>query len=254
MKKYKLIKEYPGSPKLDTKVIPTTTGSCPIYLIENSTSYAFGHDIIQNNPEFWKLVVEKDYEILTVNPTEKNQVYNDKSKVITWGICNKDFTFWSIHSVKRLSDGEIFTINDNTKYGCIDNFYIKNDHLLATTVLESNGRYLKKLEKIKQLLFTTEDGVNIFEGDVSYEVKSNGKIKNKPLEWFPSKHHLNHINNNNLNFSTKEKAEEYVLMNKKSLSVEDVLSVWSGLSGNTRESLLSQSILMFRIIKFLKNK
>src|SRR5690606_23114725 len=130
-------------------------------------------------------VIEKDYEILSLSfgddiylKTGKKiksfpyeGLYNefrvpDKNGCITdREIKGTDKYDVKIHSVKRLSDGEVFTIGDNTKYGCIDNFYIKNNYLLATTVLESNGRYLKDLEKSKKPLFTTEDGVDIFEGD-----------------------------------------------------------------------------------------
>ena len=101
--------------------------------------------------------IKKDYEILSV--ITNNNKFIEK-------VYNQDATiepYWKIHSVKRLSDGEIFTIGDNTKYGCIDKFYIKNNYLLATTVLESNGRYLKDLEKLKQKLFTTEQRSEIEE-------------------------------------------------------------------------------------------
>tara|TARA_R110002124_G_scaffold281430_1_gene455641 strand:+ start:927 stop:1265 length:339 start_codon:yes stop_codon:yes gene_type:complete len=84
----------------------------------------------------------------------------------------------------------------------------------------------------KEKLFCTEDGVDIFEGDIVYEVKSNGKIKKEPLEWTPSKYHLNYINNKtNMSFSTKKAAEEYILMNKPCLTLNEMLN-YLGKIGN----------------------
>lgn len=197
----------------------------------------------KNYPEFWEKVVEKDYEILsfiatincvgdkykTIRKPDKHYTVDD---YLYKGCCVENGNY-NIHSVKRLSDSQIFTIGDiiDTR---VDNKYkqeileinlgINNNFLKDKLIFKTKAGYvvIDIAIKTKQKLFTSEDSVDIFEGDKSYEVKSNGKIKNKPLEWFPSKHHLNHIKNNNLNFSTKEKAEEYILLNKPVLSLNDI--------------------------------
>lgn len=72
---------------------------------------------------------------------------------------------------------------------------------------------LKNAVKSK-ILFRTEDDVDIFEGDRVYSVTPNfcigysGSLKYKPIQ---------------LCFSTKEAVEEYILMNKPSLSINDVM-------------------------------
>ena len=212
MRKFKLIKEYPGSPKLGT--------------INGGTMNTLSLAIVDNQPEFWEEIIEKDYEVLSLIGKSQKEPYRIlnpntglfKHSTCTYYIEELDLNYllsggYNIHSVKRLSDGEIFTIGDNTKYGCIDKFYIKNNYLLSTTVLESNGRYLKYLEKIKQPLFTTEDGVDIFKGDSFYTIDSNFKIQ------FLKNSDEDEVDNA---WSTKEKAEEYILVNKPCLSLNDL--------------------------------
>lgn len=78
------------------------------------------------------------------------------------------------------------------------------------------------VEKIKQPLFTTEDGVDIFEGDSYYsynlELDISSKFDSACLK-------ISGKNTDNKYFSTKEKAEEYILMNKPCLSLNDVLKL-----------------------------
>ena len=96
------------------------------------------------------------------------------------------------------------------------------------------------VEKVKQPLLTTEDGVDIYEGDVFYSTRKNGlgsilKYTGHPLENASKK------NEDFVDFSTKEKAEEYILMNKPVLSLSDV---WDHLSIKNRKLITS----------FVKNK
>ena len=111
MNKYKLIKEYPGSLQLGTKILSDDT------------------QFVTNFPEFWEKVVEKEYEILSfsfnnnrIDTLRENGLYG-----ISTGICKQDignygidsYSSWDINSVKRLSDGEVFTVGDNFKDGII---------------------------------------------------------------------------------------------------------------------------------------
>lgn len=225
MKKYKLIKTFPGSPELGTI---EEVEHCFKNLMMGSNGKCLYN--ISESPEFWELIVEKDYEILTVNPTENHKVYNDKSKIVFWSVCNKDFEYWKIHSVKRLSDSEIFTIGDNTTFGCIDEFYIKHDKLLFTTVLDPCGKNISTANKIKTPLFKTEDGVDIFEGDSYYAINTtffNNYGSQKAFDkkspdltpfWQSNKSVCKY-------FSTKEKAEDYIINNKPCLSFNDIENI-----------------------------
>ena len=204
--KYILKKEYPGSPKLGN-------------IIDN-----LENDWIENYPEFWKLVVEKNYEILSV--ITNNNKFIEK-------VYNQDATiepYWKIHSVKRLSDGEIFTIGDKvfSEYVnyTINKISIVNDKCMVSALYDTNNpngsrlHYnLNNLKKAKKPLFTTEDGVDIFEGDKYFicTASLSNCINNEGIvgKFFKP-------NPNYKYFSTKEKAEEYILYNKPCLSLEDL--------------------------------
>ena len=67
MNTYKLKKVYPGLPK-DWEIGIEVGLGCRTYGYSpcngKYTNWYINNDIIENNPEFWEKVVEKDYEIL----------------------------------------------------------------------------------------------------------------------------------------------------------------------------------------------
>jgi hypothetical protein len=109
MKQYRLIKEYPGSPGLNTIVEKIKNSGSSFYKIENANTAVPDYHV-ENNPEFWEEVVEKDYEILSYIKKGSTTCTTTKRR----GGENHE-EFWNIHSVKRLSDGEVFTIGDLIK-------------------------------------------------------------------------------------------------------------------------------------------
>jgi hypothetical protein len=248
--KYELIKKYPGSPKLGSIAIPTTTDEkCSIFYILESES----ETVIKpfNFPEFWQKGEEVDYEILTVTPSDKNLNNTNKEAVITFKMCNKDLQMWNVHSVKRLSDGEVFTVGDEiTLYDEVSRktlYKITEFAKMADTIQvigEGEGRAifyrLKSIEKLskKTPLFTTEDGVDIFEGDDYFVVNHEYEIKKFTVCGGP-------FTFKNLGFSSKEKAEEYILMNKPCLSLNE-----------TKKLFKTSSILKFeqKLIELAKSK
>lgn len=221
MIQYKLIKKYPESPKLGSIAIPTTTDEkCSIFYILESES----ETVIKpfNFPEFWQKVEEVDYEILNFNL--KKVGYMTPCKNINQSL--------SILSVKRLSDGAIFNLGDSVRFypkaeSCffeIDNFFICEKQGLL--VRSKDNFMVETISTIKHPdilpLFTTEDGVEIFEGQsyaytpkvtMKYINVSDGNSIPMPKESF-------------FYFSTKEKAEEYILMNKPCLSIKDVAPIF----------------------------
>ena len=111
MEKYKLIKEYPGSPKL---------GHIDSIVNKIETGY------YSDNPEYWEKVVELDYEILSYIHNGSKNIWKKDSKFETYFHIEGTFNpctkledilkypkIYLIYSVKRLSDNEIFTIGDN---------------------------------------------------------------------------------------------------------------------------------------------
>jgi len=267
MKKYKLIKEYPGSPKLGTIVEHETKCVCPNYKVSiNQETWIFAESSIQNFPEFWKEIIGKEYEILSfkinediyshviiLNKTRKgfmntlNGLYLYEEQLLT----NNDY---KIYSVKRLSDGEVFTIGDGIKstewskkddQDIITNICIcTEDHSKVFGNLKPNKIILQteitwqcNLEsaiKVKKPLFTTEDGVDIFEGDTFSIVYSDFST------------HYNVTFKNLIKpfckvFSTKEKAEEYILLNKPVLTYNDIINITQFITAVERACVLIQT-------------
>ena len=251
MKEYKLIKKYPGLPKDWEVGMIVGTGdrqgqACFSPCSGEYTDKHIDHNDVINNPEFWKEVVEKakEYEILSFyakNIGGKDEV----NKHYIWYETSKGSNLWSrmryitspyttgeilknknyaIHSVHRLSDGEVFTIGDVCEFGKITKIFITEGGYCMTATPTSgyscNIMYLKKLK----VLFTTEDGIDIREGDEYYCIE-----KNELKPYFNFRKLIASdgvISDLYLFFSTKEKAEEYILLNKPCLSINDIQSIY----------------------------
>jgi len=205
-------------------------------------------------------VVEKDYEILSFKDLHSSRIlklspnkqyYQDGNMYLPIEKLLPNIKNWKIYSVKRLSDDEIFTIGDIIyKTFPIVEFEIhdKENTILVSSYLGkkySSGIYNERLENLKKIkkplftLFTTEDGVNIFEGDTYFSVNKKYWRVEEPENTCKINYETYH--KNQYNFSTKEKAEEYILMNKPLLSLSDV---WDNLKVKDRKAVL----------EFVKNK
>jgi len=201
MKKYRLKKYYPTYHGL---------------LLEGSIAkeredfyYVFNEDVIgmklskkevENNPEFWEEVEEKEYEIL-----------NHRHGVI--------------HSVRRKIDSEVFTVGDKVKHKngatfeiCNIRFWKGNLQITSGTGITAS---IKDIERWKPL-FTTEDGVDIYEGDKDfYVVCISNEYSYVPYQVFRTS---NYFDNKKefIHFKSKEKAWEWIEENKPKFSKKDI--------------------------------
>ena len=107
-------------------------------------------------------------------------------------------------------------------------------------------------EEVKEPILTTFDGVELFDQDIYYFIwlskPAHGQEINKiykaivrPLEEDTS------WSSDAVFFSTEELAEEYILMNKPRLSLNDLLSVW----GSTNEFDVYENSPLFKNFKNL---
>jgi hypothetical protein len=221
--KYELIKEYPRSPKLG-KIEDSNIGGITGW---QGTLFYDAH------PEFWQKVEELDYQILSFIAKTSRRVYDiqGNGKYVGIGImhnytseeCLGSDSF-SIHSVKRLSDGEVFTIGDEVLCGGnkITEIYItkiKSDSQGIWIKHKHGDMHLNFPSKLKTPLFTTEDGVAIFEGDDFFVIETQfDKYRlHKTIGG-----HFTKERSTRLRFHSKEKAEEYVLLNKPCLSLTEI--------------------------------
>lgn len=247
--KYKLKKWYPTLPAT-WKAGDVITRDAQYYKHDAGLIHRFiSWSEVENNPEFWEKVI--DFEILSFKYsntifryTESPAFSIDKDYrhyVAADGglLCEASMglllgKFPEIYSVKRLSDGEIFSVGDKIDckgwFGNIIKFEIVNTELKIFQQQHiDSSKYkplsIQELIKFKQPLFKTEDGVNIFEHSVYHsvylptveymgghcaEIPNNGKYTSDACK----------------TFSTKEKAEEYVLMNKPCLSIKEIAPIF----------------------------
>lgn len=176
----------------------------------------------------WEKVEELDYEILSfysgleespfeyIFTKQPNGLYSKGTGDCT---LKHGLTYWKIYSVKRFSDGEIFTIGDNTNFGEIKRFSLMNKNpntkgLIVEYKSKGDWQWLNSIKKIKESLFTTEDGVEIFKGDKYYLVTNDFVLG--VCTGF-SKSDLSFKC-----FAKKENAEKYICENQKKFSLNDI--------------------------------
>lgn len=185
-------------------------------------------------------LIKKDYEILSF--------VHDGSLSISKGyiVCMKDGKLysgtqlltedhyldskcWSVNSIKRLSDGEVFTLGDMiTTSNFTDPRKIVKIRDNDEYMIEQTGG-ISKLENIKKRckLFTTEDKVDIFEEDKCWYVNSFRLDCSKPEVWNGN---VTNIERGRAYFSTKNAAEAWIDKHKPKviLTSEDGVKMYKG--------------------------
>lgn len=241
-RKFKLIKSFPNSPELNIVVKLTPHDR---YVGENCN---LNKDYVENYPEFWEEMIPKEYEILSYKYKDTLVTKRDngnylstewKGKAIgaTWEEVQE---FWiegehNIHSVKRLSDGEIFSVGDKVVRRITEN--CPNPSIIIRTISsfhynfenylcfeDENGEKGFRVDlfaKVVKPLFTTEDGVDIYRGDTYCKV--NNQSDYSVVTGFIAEGAQD--NYKGLKFSTKERAEEYIKLNKPKYSLNDLVKV-----------------------------
>lgn len=153
-----------------------------------------------------------------------------------------------ITSIKRISDGNIFHVNEvvltNNGRGKhrINNFAIVNNEMCVDLEdFPTQYEFLYKIGKLKkEVLFTTEDGVDVHKGDIIfYTQKDNLEIVTWACYSIPTP-----LDGEFVYFSTNEAIQEYILMNKPLLSLNDLLSVW-----NEGKPVDRSNSIMFELFK-----
>ena len=265
MKSYKLIKEYPCCLYKVGDIVELQKDKK--YFRGKDSPYYIFKKYVENYPEFWEKVKKKkvEYQILSFSyPNSTCRMWeNNVAKLqddgnyhlggLSWtldSMLNKEVCVTSghikIHSVKRLIDGEIFTVGDTTNHNSI----IKAIELgkgygglwFVTDEEENYGFAIGDMEiHIKEPLLITEDGVTAYLGDKYWCVEKNDKSKIFTQGYFGS----GKIRTEEFYFfSSRESAEEYIIMNKPCLSINDVMCCYS----------TNQEQVVDNIIKLIKSR
>jgi len=233
-----------------TKDIAFELNSTDYYSLESDIT-KIPSKLVENSND-WEEIIEKDYEILSYyaknisgkgdNYVHPNYIWKQKSPGQWARFYDNQFhttpysteeiinhNGYGIHSVKRLSDGEIFTIGDKVMYENSGDIFIINyftfydkkqtkivaGNSIATDPDNSDWSIINTLIKYKkQPLFKTEDGVDIYENDEYYCTNHQYNL------YGPFKGVLKF--NVSKTFSTKKGAEAYIIMNKPCLSYKEL--------------------------------
>jgi hypothetical protein len=181
---------------------------------------------VESDPIFAKLEdttrkKNKDQEILSIK--YEDEIFTKDNLSVFDNIVEGSMRFevhnkWTIHSVKRLSDGAVFTIGDIVRFPTIKGYITAiTEHYIAihdvTTRIANVSHVIPKAKK----LFTTCDDVDISEGDEYWYIVENNPFidKNIPLKGIArdSNPNVSEVQKylGSKCFSTEEKAKEYIL-------------------------------------------
>lgn len=139
MKRFELSKEYPDCPIKKGDIVEQ---DCYGQYVKQDECIIFGKEDIDKYPDFWKEVVEKEYEVISW-VTEYGDVYEDFIRV--YGVFVSLGAERYTTKLVRLADDEIFKIGDKTPHGKITGFKeIKGDMVI---VFESGVK--QKLSTVK---------------------------------------------------------------------------------------------------------
>jgi hypothetical protein len=238
MRKFKLIKEYPGSDPVGTII----TGSKETMYSKGLgyRNYDWAH--VETHPEYWEEVVERDYEIMTFNyegvSYEKvDGGYSRVNGIVHTLESHLEDGVSKVHAVKRLSDGEIFTVGDKFKANIGGEDVIRTIQRIKVeghriTIQHENGDLTNRkcvgifnqIKKVKQPIFLTHNGIDIFEGDTVWYVNKENLYHDYAIALARTSFN----SNTHAYFLTREGAEEYIRKNKVLFTTEDGVGISYG--------------------------
>jgi hypothetical protein len=209
-------------------------------------------DKVENNPEWFKpkeQLLNKDYEIVSFLDNAGgvlnyvNNKYRNNTNSI--GLENCIHFGLKIHSVRRLSDGEVFSVGENNGIEILE-FFIKYNDMFA--VISGIGLVNVIDIKNKQKLFTTLDNVDIYKGQEVFCVteKYNG-VDVHPEYYSQLNNHYKYF------FSNRTSANQYIIDHKPCLSLNDLLDGWDENSLDLRSQYKSAPMYK-RFEKIAKQK
>lgn len=197
MNTYKLVKTYPGAPKLGTVAFQSKADGVLHYQDYSGNQYST--HTVEDFPEFWE-------------------------KVNTKFLVEELADDGSIKKIKRLADGVRFAVGDYVR-NKNNNLRWKITKIFSSIcggwliLQDENGAFcpdFSNVIKVGQALVRTVDGVDKFEGDWCYYIDTAtwNVLHTKNLNFTP-----------HLSFDLFDNAKKYIIMNKPCLSLNNVVSV-----------------------------
>lgn len=254
MKEYRLKKWYPSLPqnwkqKGDIIVVQRQYGFKLHPSIEDGlTDETIRFTEVTDN-EFWEELKPKsksEYEITKIKLRKNGYTYTPRNLYAwTCGLQGCDIALshyegqYDILSVKRLSDGEVFTVGDsigNTETSrlfdrVIKEFTVGDEYFVKTSTGRSKLNDIEHRKKEPRL--TTEDGVELYEGDSYWFIwlkDVTASVNNKPftpylIENLEKQDEDSTWSKDAKFFSTKEAAKDYIIRNAAVLNAHEIYEV-----------------------------
>lgn len=230
MKRFKLKEPFPTGPEVGTifvtRKIDSNSTEDTTY-IEEGDKYSRSYKNLDKYPHLWEEVVEDSFEIISIMfagalyyKTDKVTIMN---KIPIYKSANGTITTIKeasrIRSIKRNSDGTVITVGDvfwdSTRSAIgivvtsieVDKGYEGGAKIMLDcgTTLSVTNEFFKTS---KQFLFTSYEGVNIFEGDTWWYVKLNNLTirKTNTTKYVGTPNSRKHVER----FSTEAAAKSFV--------------------------------------------
>lgn len=184
---------------------------------------------IEKRKKDWK-VVKSDY----IGPVSNGHYsFEDSIKDENWKITAIEYK------------GEVFTIGDKTENGKITGFEINQYRDTMLSVMSDGelkglrtpiGIVKKVIEK--PVLFTTEDQQPVYTGEEIHYVNKNTfllgtiKVSDTYMTFRETSEYSHAVKNNCLYFKEKAKAQEYIDLNEKKFSKNDIIKALKESSAN----------------------
>lgn len=193
----------------------------------------------------WKIYKERTYEIISMISNDGNIKNIDVFLSTVEELLSHYDRVWNIYSVKRLVDNEIFTIDDRislqNKYSnhTIRSFSIIDNHVVASINDSIDLKFRSgkgcniNILKHSKVLFTTEDGIDIYEGESCYAVFE--------LKLMPSEKYFGN-NYRYIYFKTVKAADDYIRKNTPCLSYNDIANHISTIQSTVLLNLVNERL------------
>jgi len=219
--------------------VATLVSECG-YKLNQSTIGLIPKEYIENSSD-WIPIEEKPWQIVAISTGKFTGITTSPIDINAFEE-GYEANNWKIQSVKRVSDGEVFSVGDTLNFGDIGKEKITS--IVISDAESDRGKNVLKfyndnpsfgpwrgIEEIGKLKsFLSEDGVRIFDFDQYFSLH---KCK------FNIERHIRTCSSEDpefLYFSTREAAEKYAIMNKPCLSIKDVQSIYTSANEGYRKN------------------
>lgn len=174
------------------------------------------------NNKSW--TIYREYEILSLRTNTFTAITCSSIDIDAFLNKEKSTLKWQIKSIKRVSDNAIFTIGDIIKgksgVVCTINEIWLNPNCKSQILFNHKDEGIDLQNALKSL-FISDDNVHIFKGDIIYPVNTTSFNHDQPIP-IATGESVTKYGKGYKHFSTKAVLDDFILMNKPMVSLNEV--------------------------------